>query len=130
MISQMHFFEHSPQRYTEDFQLSLQRNPFLYVKVCTFWKCIEDSIYWDKTNMLKKFPLDKINAQKMHSFLSRAPTQCSFTFNLRFLNELKHEVWFYTFNSISFLLKFIFLFNKMLHELFGFKTLLFLSKLK
>ena len=38
--------------------------------------------------MLKKFPSDK-NAL---FFLSRAPTHHSFTFNLRFLYELKHKV--------------------------------------
>ena len=40
--------------------------------------------------MLKKFPSDKINGIKNALFfLSRAPT---FTVNLRFLYELKHEV--------------------------------------
>ena len=41
--------------------------------------------------MLKKFPLSKINGTKNALlFLSRAPTYHSFTFNLRFLHELKH----------------------------------------
>ena len=70
--------------------------------------------------MLKKFPSDKISDAKIALFfLSRAPTRHSFTFNLRFLYELKHMVrlskmcvGFYIFNSVSFLLKFIFLFNK------------------
>ena len=70
--------------------------------------------------MLKKFPSDKINDAKIAlSFLSRAPTHHSFTFNSRFLYELKHMVrlsgmcvGFYHFNSVLFLLKFIFLFNK------------------
>ena len=39
--------------------------------------------------MLKKFPSDKTNGTKNTLFfLSRAPTSRSFTFNLRFLNEL------------------------------------------
>ena len=43
--------------------------------------------------MLRKFPLDKINGRKNALFfLSRAPTQHSFIFDLRFLYELKHEV--------------------------------------
>ena len=42
--------------------------------------------------MLKKFPSDKINVTKNALFyLSRAPTHHSFTFNLQFLQELKHR---------------------------------------
>ena len=79
--------------------------------------------------MLKKFRSDKINGTKNALFfLSRAQTHHSFTFDLRFLDELKHKfvslklcVGFSIFDSVSFLLKFIFLFNKM-HGLFDFKT--------
>ena len=43
--------------------------------------------------MLKKFPSDKINGTKNALFfLSQAQTHHSFTFNLRFLYELKHKV--------------------------------------
>ena len=43
--------------------------------------------------MLEKSPSDKINDTKNALFfLSRAPTHHSFTFNLRFLYELKHKV--------------------------------------
>ena len=43
--------------------------------------------------MLKSFPLDKINVTKnVLFFLSRAPTHHSFTFNSRFLYELKQTV--------------------------------------
>ena len=43
--------------------------------------------------MLKKIPSDKIKGTKNALFsLSRAPTHHSFTFNLRFLYELKHKV--------------------------------------
>ena len=43
--------------------------------------------------MLKKIPSDKINGTKNALFsLLRAPTHHSFTFNLRFLYELKHNV--------------------------------------
>ena len=45
--------------------------------------------------MLKQFHLHKINATKMHSFfLSRAPTDHTFTFNSQFLYELRHMVHF------------------------------------
>ena len=43
--------------------------------------------------MLKKFPSDKVNGTKNALFfLSRATTDQSFAFNLRFLHELKHKV--------------------------------------
>ena len=43
--------------------------------------------------MLKTFPSDKINGAKNSLlFLLRAPTHHSFTFNLRFLYELKYKV--------------------------------------
>ena len=60
-----------------------------YVTVYILWKCIQYTIHWDKTQILKKFPSDKINGTKI---LSRAPAYHSFTFNLRFLNELRHKV--------------------------------------
>ena len=72
---------------------SVWSNVFWYVKVCIFWKCIQYTIHWDKTQMLKKFPSDKINGTKNALFfLSRAPTHQSVTFNLRFLYELKHKI--------------------------------------
>ena len=72
---------------------SVWSNVFWYVKICIFWKCIQYTIHWDKTQMLKKFPSDKINGTKNALFfLSRAPTHHSFTFNLWFLYELKHKV--------------------------------------
>ena len=76
--------------------------------------------------MLKKIPLDKINGTKnAFFFLSRAPTHHSFAFDLRFLYELKHKVRLSKtvcgiFDSISFLLKCILLFNK-IRGLFDFK---------
>ena len=45
-----------------------------------------------KAQMLKKTPLDKINGTKNDLFfLSRDPAHQRFTFNFRFLYELKHE---------------------------------------
>ena len=64
---------------------------FWFVKVCIFCKCIQWIIHWDKTQML--FPSDKINGTKnAHFFLSRAPTQHSFTLNSQCFYELKHKV--------------------------------------
>ena len=43
--------------------------------------------------MLKKIPSDKINVTKNAlCFISQAPAHHSFTFNSRFLYELKHKV--------------------------------------
>ena len=43
--------------------------------------------------MLKKFPSGKINGTKnVLFFLSRAPTHHSFTFDLRFLYDLRQKV--------------------------------------
>ena len=43
--------------------------------------------------MLKRIPSDKISStNNALFFLSRAPIHYSFTFNLRFLYELKHQV--------------------------------------
>ena len=78
--------------------------------------------------MLKKFPSDKINGTNTVLFFHH-----DFTFSLRLLSELKHKVrpsktvcGIFHFDSVSLLLKFIFLFNKM-HGLFDF---LLFSKLK
>ena len=46
-----------------------------------------------QNTMLKKFPSEKIKGTKNALlFLLQAPTHHSFTFDLRFLYELKHEV--------------------------------------
>ena len=48
--------------------------------------------------MSKKLPLDKINGTKNALFfLSQVPTKNGFTFNLRFLYELKHKVCLFEF---------------------------------
>ena len=86
--------------------------------------------------MLKKFPSEKVNDTKNALFfLLRAPTHYSFTFNLSFLYKQKHKIrlsktvgGIYRFRFV-FIKVYIFLFNKMC-ELFDFKTLYFLSKLK
>ena len=59
---------------------------------CESLYTIQYTIHWDKTQMLKKFPLDKINGTKNALFfLSQAPAH-HFTFNLQFSYELKYQV--------------------------------------
>ena len=54
---------------------------------------IKKRVHWDKTKILQKFPSDKLNGTKNALFfLSRAPTNHTFTFNCLFLYELKHMV--------------------------------------
>ena len=43
---------------------SVWSNVLWYVKVCIFWKCIQYTIHWDETQMLKKFPSIKIIGTK------------------------------------------------------------------
>ena len=100
---------------------SIWSNAFWYVKGCIFWKCIQCTAHWDKTQIFKKFPSHEINGTKNALFfLLRTPTHHSFTFNLRLSYELEHKVrlsktvlTFSIFDFVSLLLKFIFLFNKM-----------------
>ena len=52
-----------------------------------------NTLYSEIKQMLKKVPSDKIDVtENALFFLSRAPTHYSFTFNFKFLNELKHMV--------------------------------------
>ena len=78
--------------------------------------------------MLRKFPSDKIKDTKNALFfLSQAPTRHSFTFNLRSLYELKHNVrpsetvcriFHFRFGFVF--IKVYFLFSQM-HGVFDFK---------
>ena len=75
--------------------------------------------------MLKKFPSDKINGTNNALYLlSRAPIHHGFTFNLQFLYELKHKVRLTktVCGIFHFRFRFVFLFNKIMHKLFDFKT--------
>ena len=73
--------------------------------------------------MFEKFPSDKINVTKNALFcLLRAPTYHSFTFNSQLLYKLNHMVHVSKtvcgiFDSVSFLLKFIFLFTESMDSL-------------
>ena len=108
-------------------QRSVRRNALLYVEVSIFWKCIQYTIYWDKTQILNKLPLDKINGTKMPSFFFLKPQlmavlllNCdSCMSSSTGLVCLKLCVGFSIFDSVSLLLQFTF-FNKM-HGLFDFK---------
>ena len=57
-------------------------------------KSVFNTLYIEiKQKYLKKFPSDKINGTKNALFfISRVPTHRNFSFNLRFLYELKHKV--------------------------------------
>ena len=113
-------------------QKSVWSNFFWYVKVCIFWKCIQYTIYWDKTQMLKKFPSDKMKGTKNRELqliiVLLLICDSYMSWSTRFVSP-KLCLGFSIFDSFSFLLKIIFLFNKM-HGFFEFKRLQFLSKLK
>ena len=96
-------------------------NVFWYVKVSLFWKFIQYTIHWNKTQMLKKFLRKKQTEQKMPSFFFRelqlitvSLLICNFymSWSTRFVS-LKQWVGFLIFDFVSFLLMITFLFNKM-----------------
>ena len=82
-------------------------------------------MHGDKTQLLKKCPPEKINGKKnVLFFVSRALPHHSFTFNLRFLHDLKHKIRLsktvlgilhFRFNFVF--LKLIFLFKKCMDSL-------------
>ena len=74
---------------------SVWSNVFWYVKVYIFWKFIQYTIHWDKTQMLKKFPSDKINVRRNALSFFFAISNSRFYFNLAILiwAELKHKVY-------------------------------------
>ena len=59
---------------------SISSNIFWYVKVYIFC-IIHYATHWDKTQMLKKYPWDKINVSNVLFFLLKVPAHLSFTFN-------------------------------------------------
>ena len=66
---------------------------FFYIWKYVYSESTQYTKHWDKTQILKKILSDKINSTKNALILlSKAPTHHSFTFNLRFLYELKHKV--------------------------------------
>ena len=104
-----------------------RQKSFWYVKVRVFRECIQYTIYWDKTHFFKKLPSDKKMVQIMSFFrVLQLVTVlflicgCYMSWSVRFIS-LKLCVGCSVFNFVSFLFKFIFLFNKM-NGLFDFKT--------
>ena len=104
---------------------SVWSNVFWYVKVCIFWKCIQHAIYWDKRQTLKRYKRYK----KMPSFFLRKFQLVTILLSIcdsymswcTIFVSLKLCVEFSIFSSISFLIKFMFLFKK-IHGSFDFKT--------
>ena len=115
-------------------QKSVSSNVFWYAKVCIFWKCIQYIIHWDKTQTLKRVLFGQNKRYKKCSLFLFPKLQllrvllfiCDscVSWSTRFVSP-KLCVGFSIFHSVLFLfkfiLKFIFLFNKM-HGLFDFKT--------
>ena len=98
-------------------QKNVWNNVFWYLKVYIFWKCIQDTIHWDKTQILKKFLSDQIKSTNSYFFRELQPITIFLLIchsymgrSTRFVS-LKLYTGFSVFNSVSFLLKFIFLFN-------------------
>ena len=75
---------------------SIWSNVFWYVKVCIFWKCIQYTIHWDKTQMSRKFPSGKVNDTK----------KCSFTILLLICDS--YMSWSIRFVSLNLFVKFSF----------------------
>ena len=114
----------------ENKQKSVCSNVSWYVKVCIFWKCIQYTIYWDKTQMLKKIPSDKIDGTKNALFVF-PKLQLIIVLLLICYSYMNWSTWFVSlklcvrpsiFDSVPFLLKITFLLNKM-YGLFVFKSL-------
>ena len=103
-------------------QKSVWSNVFWYVKVCKY------TIHWDKTKMFKKISFGQNRQYKKRPlvfFRKLRPITVLYlicdsymSWSLRFVS-LKVCVGFSIFDSVSLLLKFIFLFNK-IHGLFEF----------
>ena len=89
-----------------------------YVKVCIFWKCIQYTIHYDKTQVLNAFSFFFHELQLITVLLLNY--DCYMNWSISFVS-LALCVGFFIFDSVSFLLKFIFLFNK-IHGIFDFKT--------
>ena len=102
---------------------SVWSNVFWQVKAFIFWRCIQYTIHWDKTQMLKKISVGQ-NKRYKNVLFSNSSTvlllicDSYMSWNNTFVS-LKLWVGFSIFDSVSFLLKVIFLFSKM-HGVFDF----------
>ena len=116
-------------------QKGVKSNIFWYRKVCISWMYIQYTIDWGKSKTLKKVPSDKINGTKIASFFFREFQLITvlllicnsyINWSTRFAS-LKLCIGFSIFHCVSFLLRFIFLFNKM-HGLFDNVIIIFKIK--
>ena len=116
--------------YFKNKQKSVSSNVFWYVKICILWEPIQYIIHCHKTQMLKKnfFGQNKWY-KKCPTFFFHEPQLITvlllicnsyMSWSTSFVS-LWNCVGFSIFNSVTFLLKFIFLFNKM-YGLFEFWT--------
>ena len=86
---------------------SVWSNVFSYEKVYIFWTFIQYTIHWDKTQMLKKFSLDKTNVTKTALFITVLLLIFnSYTSWSTYFIYLKLCVEFFYFDSVSFLSNF------------------------
>ena len=99
----------------------------IHIKKCAFSESVFNTLYIEIKHKFEKISLGQNKRYKNAGFFSLGPPHHWFTFDLRFLYELKHKVrlsktmcgiFYFRFR---FVFKFIFLFNKM-HALFDFKT--------
>ena len=58
-------------------QKNVWSNVFWYVKACIFWKCIQYTIHWDKTQMIKKISFGQNKRYKKFPYFSFASSNSS-----------------------------------------------------
>ena len=114
----------SPRSASEDFRQVHKQATKLYEIVYIFWKFIQYTIHWDKTQISLS---DKMNVQKCTLFFSRPPTHHSFSFNSRFLYMSCKD---FPFSILSRFFKVYYVFVQEMTSTHDFKTSQFLSKLK
>ena len=107
-----------------------------YVKVYMYYANLFNTLYIEIKCKCYKNSIGQNKCTKISLFFMRAPTHDSFISNSQFLYKLKQKVHLsarrcgiFHFKSLSFILKFTFLFNKK-HGLFDFKTSRFFPKLR
>ena len=67
---------------------SVWSNVFSYIKVCKFWKFIQHTMHWNKTQMLKKFPSDDYKNKQ-----EKCMKQCFFIYKIyKFWKFIQHTI--------------------------------------
>ena len=74
--------------------LSVWSNIFCYVKICIFWKSIQCTVHWDKTQMFKNFFRQNKQYKKCPLFSFASSNASLFTFNLWFSYSYMILMWF------------------------------------